>query len=99
MVFSVPVVAAVALLPDRLPVTGVVAAAVLVLVALTFDVLFVLLTTGAGGDFGPRIAAGAVLGHLGVTWGAAAPSRLRSNVRMRAGSGNSTPAPKRAGHR
>lgn len=73
LAFSAPTVALVlvAVAPCRLPVLPFVLVVVALVAALAYDVLAVLPTVGAGGDFGPRLAAGAAFGHLGVTWAAA----------------------------
>lgn len=91
--FSAPVVAVVlvAVVPDRLPVVDVAVAAVVVVVALAADALVVLPTSGEGGDFGPRLAAGAAVGHLGVMWGAAVPFRRRGAPPTPPGAGSPSP--------
>lgn len=96
--FSAPVVIVVlvAVVPDRLPAVHVAVATVVVLAALTVDVLVVLPTVGSGGDFGPRFAAGAALGRLGVMWGEAVPLGRRRPPPEPTGTDSPTPTPEGA---
>lgn len=75
--FAAPTVALIllAVSPRRLPRVPLALVAVALVAALAYDVLLVLRSIDTDADYGARVAAGAAFGHLGVTWGAAMPTR------------------------